>query len=153
GGTEYLRRQIERARAKAIAGDDETRPLAVKPLDQIPRRKLTWLWHPFIPRSMISMIFGDGEVGKSTVALDLVARVSRGNRHPQFDPDQPGERTRAGKVIIVCKEDDVSFIIRPRLEAAGADLSKVLFVGYAVPDDESEFDPVDRLDTIGYELE
>jgi len=159
GGTDYLRRQIKRVRAKVEVGDDETRPLAVKRMDQIPRRKLTWLWHPFIPRSMISMIFGDGEVGKSTLLLDLIARITRVTRSdeerwPQFDPDQPRQQARqAGSVIIVCKEDDVSFIIRPRLEAAGADLSKVYFLGYPVPGDDTEFDPVDRLDTVADELE
>jgi hypothetical protein len=156
GGTDYLRRQVKRARAKAEAGDDETRLLAVKRMDEIPYRKLTWLWHPFIPRSMISMIFGDGEVGKSTLLLDLIARITRGGaaRWPQFDPDQPRPPARQpGSVIIVCKEDDASFIIRPRLEAAGADLTKVYFLGYPVPGDATEFDPVDRLDTVAEELE
>ena len=49
----------------------------------------------------------------------------------------------SGEVIILSKEDDVSRIIRPRLEVAKADLSRVHMVGYP---DEDEFDPMDSLD-------
>ena len=88
------------------------------------------------------MLFGDGGVGKSTLTIDLAARISRGRRLPQFD-DRAGDPAVSGEVIILSKEDDVSRIIRPRLEVAKADLSRVHMVGYP---DEDEFDPIDSLD-------
>jgi hypothetical protein len=131
----------------------ESRLLVSRPVDQFKRRAIEWLWHPFIPRGMLTQIFGDGEVGKSTMALDLVARITRGARWPRFDIQAKTGRAPKGSVIILCKEDDIARIIRPRLEAAGADLSKVHILGYEVPDDAEEFDPLDRLDTTAKDLE
>jgi AAA domain/RepB DNA-primase from phage plasmid len=152
GGQAYILRQIQRARRKVIAGDDETRPLIIRPVSRFARRELRWLWWPFIPRGMLTMLFGDGETGKSTLALDLAARVTTGARWPQFDDREPA-KAKSGSVIICCKEDDVGLIIRPRLEAAGADLDRVHIVGHRVAGDSHDFDPIARLDTMATELE
>jgi hypothetical protein len=78
--------------------------------------------------------------------------VTTGEFLPAFSGEQP-RRAPKGSVIILCKEDDFSRMIRPRLEAAGADLSKVHVLGYEVPDDPSDFQPIARLDTTANELE
>lgn len=48
-------------------------------------------------------------MGKSTILYDLAARVSRGGKH----------------VLVATAEDHLAAVVRPRLEAAGADLSLV----------------------------
>ena len=101
---------------------------------------------------MITMIYGDGEVGKSTIAIDVAARITRGAEWPQFGDDEK-TRTPKGSVLILCKEDDISRVIRPRLEAAGADIKRAHIVGYPNPDSAGDFDPLDRLDGMARELE
>jgi hypothetical protein len=150
-----LKRTFERAQPKRCKDFDQPtkgRPLVSRSVNQFKRRKIEWLWSPFIPRGMLTQFFGDGEVGKSTVLLDLIARISKGEQWPRFAA-QEGKRAPPGSVILLCKEDDIARIIRPRLEAAGADLSKIHMLGYEVADDADEFDPLERLDTTIKELE
>jgi len=63
-----------------------------------------------------TLIEGDPDEGKSTVAFDLAARVSTGTPMP-FDPRH---REPAG-VVILFAEDALGDTIRPRLEAASAE--------------------------------
>jgi hypothetical protein len=151
-----LKRAYDNSKPVCLKPSDrptEGRPLVSRSIDQFKRRKIEWLWYPFIPRGMLTQFFGDGEVGKSTVALDIVARITRGAKWPRFDNQSEAKYAPKGSVIILCKEDDIARIIRPRLEAAGADLSKVRTLGYEVPDDAEEFDPLDRLDTTAKDLD
>jgi hypothetical protein len=130
----------------------ETRPLISRRIDQFERRDIEWLWWPFLPLGMITLVVGDKAVGKSSVALDVAARISKGAAWPRFGNDEE-ERAPLGSVIILCKENDISRIIRPRLEEAGADLSRIHTLGYAVPDDPDLLDPLERLDTTVNELQ
>jgi hypothetical protein len=152
----YIKRQISRARDKVgtsgSAGDDETRLLVRRCINQFERRNLEWIWEPFIPSSLLTLLMGDKAVGKSSVAIDMAARISTGRAWPRFGHD-PEVRAPKGSVIILCKENDISRIIRPRLEAAKADISRVYTVGYKVPDDPEQIDPLERLDTTVKDLE
>ena len=58
------------------------RTLTTRAIDQFEAREVSWLWWPFIPLGMVTMLFGDGGVGKSTLTIDLAARISRGRRLP-----------------------------------------------------------------------
>jgi AAA domain len=156
GGREAAERQLQRAREKVesitVGGDQETRPLIRRRMNQFERRDLEWLWAPFVPLGLLTLLQGDKAVGKSSVAIDMAARISTGRPWPRFGHD-PEERAPKGSVIILCKENDVSRIIQPRLEAARADLNRVYTLGYKVPDDPVEIDPLGRLDTNIRELE
>jgi putative DNA primase/helicase len=136
----------------SAAKPTETRPLISRSIDQFERRNIEWLWCPFLPLGMITLMIGDKAVGKSSVALDVAARISKGAAWPRFGNDDE-EKAPHGSVIILCKENDISRIIRPRLEAAGADLSRIHTLGYAVPDDPKLLDPLERLDTTVSELQ
>ncbi len=76
-----------------------------------------WLWPGRIPSGKICILDGDPGLGKSTVTLDLAARVTRGLPMP----DGTGVDAPAG-VVLVSAEDGVADTIVPRLQAAGADL-------------------------------
>lgn len=82
-----------------------------------------WLWPGFLPRGEIVLLEGDPDVGKTLLALDFAARVSTGRALPDgTKPDQ----ARAETVLYLSAEDSPSKTLRPRLEAAGADLSRIL---------------------------
>ena len=89
---------------------------------------MTYLWDPYVPTNMATMLDGDPGVGKTGLACLLAACVSRG--FPM--PDQQGKPTltpeAAGHVLMVAMEDNLGRVVLPRLHRCGADLSKITFV-------------------------
>jgi hypothetical protein len=80
-----------------------------------------WLWRGRIPLGMLSMIEGDPDLGKSMTTIDIGARVSTARPMPL----ETEAIDKAGDVIFVSSEDHVAMTLRPRLEAASADLNRV----------------------------
>jgi hypothetical protein len=73
---------------------------------------VSWLWAGRVPFGMVTVVGGFPGVGKSTVLYDLAARASREGR----------------AVLVVTAEDHLAAVVRPRLEAAEADLELVHLV-------------------------
>lgn len=86
--------------------------------------RVAWLWPGRIPLGMLTLFSGDPKLGKSLVALSLLAAVSRGGPLPGPDPDTPVPAAR-GSAILLSAEDDPARTIVPRLLAAGADLDRI----------------------------
>ena len=89
-------------------------------LDTIDRKKINWLWPGRFALGKLALLAGDPGGGKSHLTLDIAARVSTGAQWPDSSGAAP-----LGQVILLSAEDDAADTIRPRLEAAGADLSRV----------------------------
>lgn len=96
------------------------RPDTVRAVDVQPEA-VEWLWENYVPRGMTTVIGGFPGVGKSTIDYDLAARVS-----------QKGE-----VVLVLTAEDHLAAVVRPRLEAAGADLDlvRIVTIPITLPDD------------------
>lgn len=103
-------------------------------ISEVETEQVRWLWRNRIPLGKLTILDGDPDLGKSAIALDLAARVSR--RRPMPDGD-PGE---AGGVVLLSAEDGLGDTIRPRLEAAGADLSRIAAIS-TIPDGAVERAP------------
>jgi len=104
-------------------------------LADVKSRPVRWIDPGRIPLGKHSSIIGDPGVGKSGIALDYASRVSTGSEMPD---GSHGDlyKTPAG-VVILSAEDDPADTIRPRLEAMGADLSRiVLLPGVTTEDGE-----------------
>lgn len=86
--------------------------------DTIEAKWTDWVWERRIPRGMLTLLVGTEGLGKSAVTLRLAALASRG----ALPGDLKGDPAR---VALVTVEDDPERTMRPRLEAAGADLSRV----------------------------
>ncbi len=94
-------------------------PSGLVMLDTVTPEPINWLWQGRIPLGKLSVIDGDPGLGKSTVTLDLVARVSRGASMPDSGPGV------SGGAVLLTLEDGLADTIVPRLKAADADLSRI----------------------------
>ena len=94
--------------------------------------QLDWLWDGWLARGKLAVLEGDPGLGKSTLTMDLAARISRGEPLPGETP----LRRDPAAVLIASAEDSASQTIRPRLEAAGAELRQVtILTGVALGGD------------------
>lgn len=86
-------------------------------------RAVRWLWGGRIALGKLTLIAGEPGLGKSFLTLDLTARVTTGNPWPD---DAPGTNSnQPGSVVLLSAEDDIEDTIRPRLDAAGAEVQYV----------------------------
>lgn len=106
-----------RTRSRDLAGE---RPVLIR-LDSVHSQPVDWLWENFIPRGKITAIAGDPATGKSLITNDLAARVTTGVGFPDGSVAILGP----SNVLFLSAEDGVADTIKPRLEAAGADVSRV----------------------------
>jgi len=93
------------------------------------------------------LIEGDPATAKSTLTLDLAARLTQGVAWPDGKPG-----LRPSSVLLLSAEDGWGDTIRPRLEAAGADLERCLCVANREVEGEhgSILRPVVLPDDIGW---
>ena len=96
--------------------------LIYRTLADIEPEEIPWLWPGRVPLSMLSLLVGDPEQGKSYLTLDLAARVSTGAPWPDT-----GHATR-GHVVILSDEDHAGYVLRPRLEKLRGDASRIEIV-------------------------
>ncbi len=82
--------------------------------------RLEYIWDGRIARGKLTIVAGDPGLGKSLLAAHIAAIVSQGSA---WAPDD-GQALK-GSVIMVTTEDGLQDTIRPRLEAAGANLEAV----------------------------
>lgn len=97
----------------------------------IKEKAINWLWPGYLAGGMLTLIAGSGGTGKTTIALTLAAAVSRGGKLPD------GTSAPQGDVIIWSGEDAIAEVLVPRLIEAGADMSRIHFVGNG----QGVFDP------------
>jgi Bifunctional DNA primase/polymerase, N-terminal/AAA domain len=83
-------------------------------------RRQRWLWKGRIPLGGAVLLAGQEGLGKSSVAVDLAASVTRG--------DLDGDLDEPGSVVYVSAEDSEASTLVPRFIAAKADLERVFFV-------------------------
>lgn len=124
--------ETQRKRNTPRAGEGESpgasRVVVVRIADVV-REEVRWLWYPRIPRRRLTLVEGDPGLGKSFLTTRLVGAVTRGHGLP----DSAGEPVGPANVLILTAEDGLGDTVRPRLEAAGADLARVFAVtGVAV---------------------
>ena len=82
-----------------------------------------WLVDQSFPLGMLAVIGGQPGLGKSQISINLAAGVTTGKGLPGT-----ASFNNLGSVIILANEDDAARTIRPRLDAAGADILKVHIV-------------------------
>lgn len=125
--------EIAAAAIAGIGADLARARVTMVNLADVERERVEWLWSGYLARGKLHIVDGDPGLGKSSVTLDLAARVTTGKPWP----DGQHGCTPAG-VVLLSAEDGLGDTIRPRLDAAGADVARVVAVT-AIPyrDEES----------------
>lgn len=90
---------------------------------EIECKEVPWLWYPYIPAGMVTILEGDPGVGKSWLICALTAALTRG------DPLPGQDNARApATILLLSAEDSLEHTIVPRLRTLGADLDRVHLV-------------------------
>ena len=88
-----------------------------------------WLWGELVARGMVTSLTGSSGVGKTFVALDVAAAVTRGDRktlrRSKGETASPSFLGDAGDVLLISTGNELGHVIRLRLAAAGAEMSRV----------------------------
>lgn len=115
----------------AVNADAKQRKLALEGsaaqpglLADVPMQSVAWLVPQLLPLGEVSLLGADGGTGKGIWQAQLIAYVTAG-RTSGFFP-QPPEQT--GSVLLFSGEDDPGKVLKARLTAAGADMSRVMVV-------------------------
>jgi hypothetical protein len=109
------------------------RPVLSRLSDVIPET-VSWIWPGRIPARKLTVQEGDPGLGKTAIMLDIAARISAGLPMPD---GRESDLEGPGGVVILTAEDGLGDTIRPRLEAAGADLHRIVALE-AVLDERGE---------------
>ena len=86
-------------------------------LADVQARGVDWLWEPFIPARMLSMISGDPGSGKSFIALSVCADLTRGKL-------RDGRIVEPAASLYLSIENPIAETIRPRFDLLGGDASR-----------------------------
>ena len=92
-------------------------------MSEVQSQEVKWLWYPFIPYGKLTIIQGDPGDGKTTLVLNIAAKLSKGE---YLDNDMNVQEPV--NVIYQTAEDGLADTVKPRLELAGADCEKILVI-------------------------
>ena len=98
-----------------------------------------WLWPNRIPLAKLTLIAGYPSSGKTSIALDVAARVSRG----AAAPDQPDAHFPAAPVVLASLNSNPRADILPTLRLFGADLDFIYLADLLSPTHRLDYYPDD----------
>ena len=97
--------------------------LQVIKMSEIQSQKVEWLWYPFIPYGKLTIVQGDPGDGKTTLILNIAAKLSKGE-----GLDSEMKLSEPMNIIYQSAEDGLADTVKPRLELAGADCERILVI-------------------------
>ena len=102
-------------------------------MEQVEVEKIDWPLYPFIPFGKVTIVQGDPGEGKTTMVLQIIAKLTKGEAVLPSGSDEPALEAKTVdlepvNVIYQTAEDGLGDTIKPRLLSAGADCSRVLVI-------------------------
>lgn len=102
-------------------------------MEQVEIEKIDWLLYPLIPFGKVTIVQGDPGEGKTTMVLQIIAKLTKGEPVLPSGSDEPALEEKAMalepvNVIYQTAEDGLGDTIKPRLLSAGADCSRVMVI-------------------------
>lgn len=97
--------------------------LKIIKMSDVQLQEIEWLWYPFIPYGKLTIIQGDPGDGKTTLVLNIAAKLSKGE-----GLDENMQIAEPINIIYQTAEDGLADTVKPRLELAGADCEKIMVI-------------------------
>ena len=97
--------------------------LKIIKMSDVQLQEIEWLWYPFIPYGKLTIIQGDPGDGKTTLVLNIAAKLSKGE-----GLDENMQIAEPINIIYQTTEDGLADTVKPRLELAGADCEKIMVI-------------------------
>ncbi len=89
-------------------------------MSEIESEEVSWLWYPFIPYGKLTIVQGDPGDGKTTFVLNVAAKLSKAEAL-----DETMKCEEPIHIIYQTAEDGLADTVKPRLEKAGADCTRI----------------------------
>jgi hypothetical protein len=107
----------------------KTRRADVRCLADVKPLEVEWLWEPYVPLKMITVVSGDPGVGKTFLALALAASLTRG------ELVVTRARVAPCNVLYLSNENSPEHVTRPRFDALEGDVSRLFLLDGTKDDD------------------
>lgn len=88
-----------------------------------------WLIPGYIPKYGITTIAGEGGVGKTSLWCSIVASITTGKQHFLTQGKNIPFENEPEDVVVFSAEDSWEYVLKRRLEANGADMDRILYMG------------------------
>lgn len=118
----FLSQQEENGK-EDLRMEEQKSELKLIKLSEVQSEQVEWLWYPYIPYGKLTIIQGDPGDGKTTLILNIAAKLSKGEGLDERM--MPKEQMN---VIYQTAEDGLADTVKPRLEQAGADCSHIMII-------------------------
>lgn len=95
-------------------------------VSDVEKKAPDWLIEPYIPENQITIIAGEGGVGKTSIWCNIAASVSSGK--PSFFHKPSPSKIICNvpqKVLVFSAEDSFEYVLRDKLEKSGANLDNI----------------------------
>lgn len=102
-------------------------------VSDIEKEYVEWLVPGYIPKGTITIIGGDGGLGKTSLWCNIASAISNGK--PCVLQENNDVLCPYGEVVYFSGEDDTARVLRPRLEQNGANLDNIK----TIPMDDDAF--------------
>lgn len=102
-------------------GSRAARRLKITRGSDVKMQRVRWVIEDWIPAGSLTLLAGREGLGKSTLAAQICAQITMGALEGEL-------HGTPRNVLYIHSEDSREFTVAPRLKAAGADMSRVLFV-------------------------
>jgi len=128
-----IAQSVSRYEPKSVDAPTPSDGVKLRCMADVKAENVTWLWKPRIPKGKVTLEEGDPGIGKSWVSLAIATGVTLGKGLPGQEQSEPAN------VVIASAEDGLGDTIRPRLDAMGADVSRIYAIDGALTLDDSGF--------------
>jgi Bifunctional DNA primase/polymerase, N-terminal/AAA domain/Primase C terminal 1 (PriCT-1) len=99
-------------------------------LSDVKSTPISWLWEPYIPRGMITILSGNPGVGKTFICLAISAALSRGEQVVSRLSTEPVN------VLYLTTENSPEHVLRPRFDTLNGDPSRFIYLSETLYQEE-----------------